>query len=147
MHFNLYLAAKKKRGYRLWLWALIAGLLIWWWLNQPEDERRKPVKVAPSLHREPTERTGEMAEKPEPDDLTLIEGIGPKIRDLLHEKGITTFAQLAASDVTRLTSLLRESKLYMVNPSTWPRQARLAADRHWDSLEALKSDLKGGQPG
>lgn len=145
MNINQLFAAKRKRGFRLWIWFLIIGLLIWWWLNQTEEEAQKPSYVAPSLKKKPAERPSEIASKPKPDDLTLIEGIGPKIKDLLHEKGITTFAQLAASDVTRLRDLLRESRLYMVDPSSWPRQARLAADRHWDSLEALKSELKAGR--
>jgi predicted flap endonuclease-1-like 5' DNA nuclease len=36
----------------------------------------------------PPERTG-------PDDLTLIRGIGPKIRDILHGMGITEFRRIA----------------------------------------------------
>ena len=37
--------------------------------------------------------------KVEPDDLKLIEGIGPKISSLLQEAGIMTFAHLASADV------------------------------------------------
>jgi predicted flap endonuclease-1-like 5' DNA nuclease len=38
----------------------------------------------------------EITEKLEPDDLTVIRGIGPKIADRLAALGITSFAQLAA---------------------------------------------------
>ena len=46
------------------------------------------------------------AQSGEPDDLTLIEGIGPKINALLNQNGVYTFAQLAATSVERLRSIL-----------------------------------------
>jgi predicted flap endonuclease-1-like 5' DNA nuclease len=39
------------------------------------------------------------------DDLTRISGIGPTIQRLLHEQGITTFAQLAALDDAQVDEL------------------------------------------
>lgn len=79
------------------------------------------------------------------DNLELIEGIGPKISQLLQEAGITTFAQLAATDASRLVHILREANLPMIDPRTWPEQARLAADGKWDALKALQDELKGGR--
>lgn len=49
-------------------------------------EKAAPVKVAPVV----------------PDDLVIIEGIGPKIAALLKSNGIATFAQLADVDVAVL---------------------------------------------
>jgi predicted flap endonuclease-1-like 5' DNA nuclease len=85
------------------------------------------------------------AVSPKPDDLTLIEGIGPKIAGILKEAGIETFAQLAISDVEALRALLLQANLRVNDPTTWPEQARLAAAGDWDGFEKLTSQLKGGR--
>lgn len=79
------------------------------------------------------------------DDLAIIEGIGPKIASLFQEAGITTFAQLAATDPSRLRQILLDAGLRLGDPATWPEQARLAAAGDWQGLEALQSRLKGGR--
>jgi predicted flap endonuclease-1-like 5' DNA nuclease len=79
------------------------------------------------------------------DDLKRIEGIGPKISALLQEAGITTFAQLAVAEVSRLQQIVRDAHLEMIDPGTWPEQARLAADGRWDALQVLQDELKGGR--
>jgi predicted flap endonuclease-1-like 5' DNA nuclease len=85
-------------------------------------------------------------EPSEPDNLTRIEGIGPKISSLLQAAGITTFAGLAEADVSQLTQILTEADLAsLADPSTWSEQARLAAAGDWDALEALQEALKGGR--
>ena len=80
------------------------------------------------------------------DDLKKIEGIGPKLADLLQSKNICTFQALAATDVEDLRSLLRDagSRYRFANPATWPQQAALAADGRWQDLKALQEGLKGG---
>ncbi len=87
-------------------------------------------------------------EPSEPDDLTRIEGIGPKISAALQAAGITTFAQLAATDVDGIKKILEEADpnlLKLADPSTWPRQAKLAASGKWDALERWQERLKGGR--
>ncbi|MBK8048728.1 MAG: hypothetical protein IPK16_17350 [Anaerolineales bacterium] len=81
-----------------------------------------------------------------PDDLTLVEGIGPKIEELLNKYGIRTFEQLAASDVAELTAILRTggNQFNTADPETWPRQAQLAVKGDWAELEALKAQLVEG---
>ncbi len=87
-----------------------------------------------------------MVEAPKPDDLKVIEGIGPKISSLLQAAGIMTFAQLAATDVSRLKEIIAEAGLSaLADPTTWPDQASLAAAGKWDELEALQDALKGGR--
>ncbi len=80
----------------------------------------------------------------EPDDLRKIEGIGPKISDILNESGIYTYAQLAGSDVDGLRSILADagSRFRLADPTTWPQQAQFAADGDWDGLQALQDSLK-----
>jgi predicted flap endonuclease-1-like 5' DNA nuclease len=87
------------------------------------------------------------APKPIPkDDLTIIEGIGEKIAELLNANGIYTFAQLAAATEEQLRAILREAgpAFRMADPQTWPQQAQLAADRDWVKLQAINQRLTGG---
>lgn len=81
-----------------------------------------------------------------PDDLKIIEGIGPKIESILHDAGIKTFAELAAASPSQLEKIVREDAgIRVAFPDTWPEQGRLAAEGKWDELEKLKDDLQGGR--
>jgi len=81
------------------------------------------------------------------DDLTVIEGIGPKIQELLFQYGIYSYRQLSETDVTRLREILATAgpQLAMHDPGTWPSQANLAANDEWDNLKAIQKFLKGGK--
>ena len=79
------------------------------------------------------------------DDLTRIEGIGPKTSGVLREAGISSFDQLSAADSSRLKQILQAAGLRLGDPTTWPEQARLAASGDWDGLETLQGQLKGGR--
>ena len=83
-----------------------------------------------------------------PDNLTKVEGIGPKISGLLKDAGITTFAALAATEVSRIQEILDAagSRYNMADPTTWPEQAKLAAEGKWDALDTLQNQLDGGRP-
>ena len=82
-----------------------------------------------------------------PDDLKIIEGIGPKIAELFIAAGISTFAKLAATDVAKLREILDAagSKFASHDPATWPQQAKLAAEGKMDALKALQDELQGGR--
>jgi subtilisin-like proprotein convertase family protein len=86
-------------------------------------------------------------EEPTPDNLKEIEGIGPKIEELLNHAGIMTFAQLAASSVETLQGILDEagSAFNRHEPTTWAQQAQLAANGQWDELRAWQDELDGGR--
>ncbi len=81
------------------------------------------------------------------DDLTKIEGIGPKIAELMRMAGVTTFAEMAAKSGDELNEVLREagSRYNRHDASTWPQQAELAAKGDWDALKALQDELDGGR--
>ncbi len=81
------------------------------------------------------------------DDLRKVEGIGPKIAELLNNAGINTFSQLGATEVDRLKEILAEagSRYAAHNPGTWPKQAQMAADGKWDELKAWQDELDGGK--
>lgn len=81
------------------------------------------------------------------DNLKLIEGIGPKIEQLLKNAGIRTFTKLATVPVQQVKQILVEAgpRFYMHDPTTWNRQARLAADGAMEELKKLQNHLKGGR--
>lgn len=80
------------------------------------------------------------------DDLTKIEGIGPKIQGLLNADGIWSFNQLANAPKTRLQKILDDAgPAYTIHkPRTWSAQAKLADEGNWDDLEHWQNQLKGG---
>lgn len=98
----------------------------------------------------PTEADAESApipSLPSSDDLTQIEGIGPKIEALLKGVGIRTWSDLAATDPGLLRELLDNAgdQFRMHAPYTWPLQARLAAAGRWDELREYQLELRGGK--
>jgi predicted flap endonuclease-1-like 5' DNA nuclease len=104
------------------------------------------VEATSDLEREHVDEVDETASRTgKRDDLTIIEGIGSKVAPLLKQNGITTFAQLADADVERLRQILRHEGLPMLDPATWPEQARLAMENRYDQLQALKESLKAGR--
>lgn len=79
------------------------------------------------------------------DDLTRIEGIGPKVSKLLNAAGISTFEALAGTPVADLEKILTDADLQMMDATTWPQQAELAAKGDWEALEKLQTKLSGGR--
>jgi len=78
------------------------------------------------------------------DDLRRIEGIGPKIAELLAAAGIASYAALAASEPARLRAILDQagSRFRLADPSSWPAQAALAARGDLEGLAELQAELK-----
>jgi small subunit ribosomal protein S1 len=81
------------------------------------------------------------------DDLVKIEGIGPKIAEILNNHGINTFAQLADTSSDAIKEWLDEAgPAYKVHdPGTWPTQSALARDGKWDELQVWQDEHKGGK--
>jgi len=98
-------------------------------IGKPDEERKAEAKV----------------EKVEVDDLTRIEGIGPIVAKTLNEAGISTFDALSKAKVDDLQKILSNAKLKMMDPTTWPEQAKLAANGEWDALKKLQDKLSGGR--
>ncbi len=82
-----------------------------------------------------------------PENLQVIEGIGPKIEQILHAAGILTLSMLAETEIEVLRQILAEAgpRFRLADPSTWPQQARLAVAGDWDALQALQETLSGGR--
>jgi predicted flap endonuclease-1-like 5' DNA nuclease len=81
------------------------------------------------------------------DDLTVVEGIGPKIAGLCNDAGIHTWRELARTPVSRLREILEAAgpRYQIHDPGTWPKQAALLADGHWEPFKSLTDQLKGGR--
>lgn len=80
------------------------------------------------------------------DDLTRIEGIGPKYREVLSAAGLGTFAKVAAASEDRLVEVIKAAGLRKPpSVGSWAEQAALAAKGDWAGLEELQSKLTGGR--
>jgi large subunit ribosomal protein L27 len=122
--------------------------------SEPAPKAKAPV-AAPEV----TEAAAEVeaaAEKkaapkkekaPKLDDLKIIEGVGPKIETLLKDGGINTWAELAAASVDRLKEILDAAgpRYQIHDPSTWPAQAKFAAEGKWEELKDYQEMLMGGR--
>jgi predicted flap endonuclease-1-like 5' DNA nuclease/glycosidase len=81
-----------------------------------------------------------------PDDLTRIEGIGPKIAAALRAAGITTFAVLAKARETELRKALLAAGLRSApRLETWAKQARYLAKGDEAGLERYVKKLAAGR--
>lgn len=80
-------------------------------------------------------------------DLTVVEGIGPKIQELFHNHDIKTWKALSECSVETCQSVLNSGgerfKLHV--PKTWPKQAGLAATGKWVELKTMQGKLKRGK--
>ena len=97
--------------------------------------------VAPAV---PSVETAEASER---DDLKKIEGIGPKIEQLLNDGGFLTFASVAEGPEEKIQTILDEAgpRYRIHKPASWARQAALARDGKWDELKTLQDELIGGK--
>ncbi|MEL6674355.1 MAG: helix-hairpin-helix domain-containing protein, partial [Bacteroidota bacterium] len=70
-------------------------------------------------------------------DLTIIEGVGPKISGLLAAGGFASLEAVAKADPATLKEILEAagSRYSFHNPATWPEQAALAVAEDWDGLK------------
>ena len=81
------------------------------------------------------------------DDLTAVEGVGPKIAELCGGIGITNWRELADADVADLQSMLADagSRFQMHDPTSWPEQAACLADGRWSDFVELTERLAAGR--
>lgn len=83
----------------------------------------------------------------DPEDLKIIEGIGPKIEELLKKGGVNSWSDLAAAPIERLQKILDEAgdRYRLADPGTWPKQAEMAAAGKWSELSDYQDLLDGGK--
>lgn len=127
-----------------WLFWVVLGLFllivfVGWWVSRG---RSSEPTVEHEAHVEP-DMPAEHGMSP--DDLTRLEGIGPKVASILNGIGITTFEALANADAARVEQALDEAGLQMMDPEGWIDQARLAAKGDTEGLKKLQDELEGGR--
>ena len=149
-------------------WWFLAGILLGWLLNRclskccckamPVAVQHTPAKVADVPVAAPKAAAPAVAlidlaaakaagfALKNANDLTIVEGIGPKINELFNNAGIKTFAQLATASVPQMRKILDDggSRFRIANPGTWAQQAALAAANKWTELKKLQDELSGG---
>lgn len=110
-----------------------------------EAPAAEPVAEAPAVE-EVKEEVAEAAPA-KPDDLKKIEGIGPKIAEVLTNGGIVTYADLGGSTAEKIREILdaAEGNFAAHDPGTWPKQGQMAADGNWDELKKWQDELDGGK--
>jgi hypothetical protein len=139
--YALYLLSEEGPNTSLsWLlWVALAFfvimVLVGWWTSRNKGEQAEAQVEA---HEEP------MADRPA-DDLTKLEGVGPKVAKILADAGITTFADLAKADPVEVDRVLDANKLQMMDSAGWIDQAKLAAAGDMEGLAKLQDELKGGR--
>lgn len=115
----------------------------------PQAEAAPAEAPAPEVKAEaaaaPTAKKS--TKKIKPDDLKIVEGVGPKIEELLKAGGITTLEIMGDTSADRIKEILHEagSRYQMHDPSTWPAQAKIAAAGDWDALKEYQDRLQGGR--
>ncbi len=107
------------------------------------EEKAAVVEEAP---KEEAPKKETKAETAKADDLTKVEGVGPKAAEALVNAGIATFADLAKSKPEKVKEILTEasSRMAHLDPTSWPKQAQMAADGKWDELKEWQDNTKGG---
>jgi predicted flap endonuclease-1-like 5' DNA nuclease len=82
-----------------------------------------------------------------PDDLEIVEGIGPKIAQLLRQHGVTTFVQLATASPAEIAAILERGgpNFRIANPGSWPEQAGHCVRNDWTGLKQLQDRLTAGR--
>lgn len=88
-----------------------------------------------------------LGKKIKEDDLTVVEGIGPKIKGLFHNFDIDTWAKLGATSVEKCQEVLNSGgKRYEIhNPGSWPMQAKMAAQGKWAELKKWQDEHDYGK--
>lgn len=109
---------------------------------KPAPKKEKVVEAAPVVEETPVAAAPEATDKP--DDLTKVEGIGPKIASTLVEAGVTTFAALSQKSPEEISEIIAEVRGNHIT-DTWPKQAEMAAAGQWDELKAWQDELDGGK--
>ena len=109
-----------------------------------EEVKEEAPKVAEKKEKAPKKAAKAKASKG--DDLTKIEGVGPKAAEALTNAGLETFAKVAKAKADKMKEILTEasSRLAHLDTTSWPKQAKMAADEKWDELKTWQESAKGG---
>lgn len=112
--------------------------------NVGDVESLKEVDTKKSVAKKVATKKVDKTVEVKADDLTKIEGIGPKIAETLVAAGVETFRELSEKN-SKDISIIIEDVRGSHDPQTWPEQAKMAADGKWDELKKWQDELDGGK--
>ena len=80
------------------------------------------------------------------DDLTVIEGVGPKYAEALVAAGITSYADMAKADEATFQKAADAAEMnHAASMATWSKQAQYLVDGDTEGLKAYQDELDGGR--
>lgn len=132
---------QKSNGHRQYLTQIeISGIATSGAKSTAKEKPEAPAKAKEA----PVKAAAPKAKKA--DDLTMVEGVGPKIAELLQAAGIVTFSDLAKTSADKIREMLQEAGggFASHDPETWPAQAKMAAEGKFDELKEWQDKLDGG---
>jgi len=142
-------------GFGCCFWWFVFGALLGWlasWLLGrmfAKTQEVEPVMAAPTrafdgIDYPAARAAGYVLTGPE--NLEIIEGIGPSIAHLMRSSGVNTFAKLAGATTPALQAILDKGgpRFRVANPQTWAEQAALAVANRWADLRRLQDALDAG---
>lgn len=133
-------------GWLVWVALAVFLLMVFLgWLVVSKGWLKKEEEPVVETHSHAEERGDDHAESAPVDNLVSLEGIGPKVAQLLAGIGITSFAGLAEADLGKLRKVLDGAGYKYMEPAGWVDQAKLAAKGDAEGLKKLQETLKGGR--
>jgi F-type H+-transporting ATPase subunit gamma len=100
----------------------------------------------PALRAATPAKSSPRSAKKDGDDLTVVEGIGPKMSAALVAAGIDTFAKLAEATEEQIKNAIEAAGLrFAPSLTTWAKQASFAVRGDWDGLKDYQDKLTGGR--
>lgn len=112
-----------------WLFGDVARLAKSAWHKQPEQSLQVDNPPPPKT------------KSKKADNFKRIYGIGPELEKALHKAGIKSYKDLANTDVATLEQIVDKVNP-LLDPSSWPAQAALAADGNWDRFKKMYAQLQ-----
>jgi small subunit ribosomal protein S2 len=111
-----------------------------------EKEVEVPVVAEEAAPKKDAVEKATKAKPAKSDDLTKVEGIGPKAAEALVNAGFESYAKLSKAKPEKIKEILTEasSRMAHLDPTSWPKQAALAAEDKWDELKEWQDSVKGG---
>ncbi len=111
-----------------------------------EEKKAAPKKEEAPAKEAKKEAPAKAAKSAAAEDLTKIEGIGPKAAEALTKAGISTYAALSEAKPDAIKEILTEasSRMAHLDPGSWPKQGKMAAEGKWDELKEWQDNAKGG---
>ena len=112
-----------------------------------KETKKAAPKAEEAKEEKPAAKKTTRKKTPKQDDLKIIEGVGPKLESIIKEGGLDTWEKVANAKPEEIKAILEAagSRYNMFDPTTWPEQAKLAADGKFDELKELQDKLDGGR--